>query len=135
VSAPRGDAAQAAAVVWYALAMQSAMTSKRLEGARGRFGLNALATILVGVVLTAPGCGPSEEDIKKEIEAARPCASADECVDIGGYCPFGCSITVNKKEADRVRDLVEGYESNCVYSCIASKGISCEAGRCTTLVE
>jgi hypothetical protein len=116
--------------------MLSPLSPNRPKRGRGRLGLVTLTAVLVSAasLLTVPACSPSEEDIKEEIQAARACVITEECIDVGSTCPFGCSIVVNKQDADRIRDLVEGYSSNCQYDCVATQGVTCKAGRCEPLV-
>jgi hypothetical protein len=85
--------------------------------------------LALGFALT-PGCAPSDKDIQAEIEAARACADVSECVDIGGECPFGCSIVVNKGSAARIKELLKGHNETCAYDCVATSGIECKAGLC-----
>jgi hypothetical protein len=91
------------------------------------------ALLLAVATLVAAGCGgsPSAEEIKKEIEAARPCGGDPDCVNIGGRCPFGCDIVVNRAWAERVRKLVNDYPKGCAQSCgPPPAAIVCESGLC-----
>lgn len=95
--------------------------------------LLAAAVVLGSTFLSA--CGPSEEEIRDEIEAANYCSRAEDCVDVGGVCPFGCQIPVNEAEADHIRDLLEEWEEApdgeaCMYSCAEPEPIDCVAGEC-----
>ena len=77
-------------------------------------------------------CGLSDDAIRQEIRTAGMCSAASDCVDIGSYCPFGCSVVVHKDEADRIRRLLVGNaRNNCLYDCARLKAIACEAGQCT----
>ena len=76
-------------------------------------------------------CGLSDDAIRQEIRTAGMCSAASDCVDIGSYCPFGCSVVVHKDEADRIRRLLLGNaRNNCLYDCAQLKAITCEAGQC-----
>lgn len=64
--------------------------------------------------------------IKREISKANYCEVASDCqLAITGKCPFDCYTYVNKNEAARIRKMIEGYESRCVYQCVEFKGIEC----------
>jgi hypothetical protein len=82
--------------------------------------------------LLVAACSPTESDIRDAIEDANHCSAVSDCVDVGTVCPFGCNILVNKSEAQRIRDMLDGYESTCAYDCAAPKGVACTGGRCTT---
>lgn len=80
------------------------------------------------------GCA-TEARVEAAIEEASYCTDADDCVDVGSYCPFGCYIVVNEAEADHILDLIERYErqhfgSMCMYDCAMAGDITCEEGRC-----
>jgi hypothetical protein len=76
-------------------------------------------------------CGPSEDAIREEIRIAGRCSVAADCVDIGSYCPYGCSIVVHKDEADRLRRYLQANTKNtCLYDCAQLKSITCDAGQC-----
>lgn len=76
-------------------------------------------------------CGLSESDVRDEIRIAGRCLVATDCVDIGSYCPYGCSIVVQKDEADRMRHLLSAQAKNtCLYDCAVLKSITCEQGQC-----
>ena len=96
-----------------------------------------LAVLAAGAL--AAGCGPSEDTVREEIEAARYCDVESDCENIGGQCPFGCFIVVNQAESERILDLLEDYENwhteECMYDCMILVGIACEAGQCVALTE
>jgi hypothetical protein len=73
---------------------------------------------------------PSEAEIKDAIVEANYCETADDCVDVGGKCPFDCYIFVNEAEADRIGAMVEWYQSTCTYSCLAINGVDCINNTC-----
>lgn len=77
------------------------------------------------------GCGASEESIRAEIRSAAACSQASDCAVVGTYCPYGCSIVVNKSEVERIRKLLEANSNNtCVYDCAVQTSIACENGAC-----
>lgn len=73
--------------------------------------------------------------IKNKISEANYCQTESDCELVGSKCPFGCYIYANKKEADRIKGLVEGYESRCIYSCIQSQGVKCVENKCQSIIE
>lgn len=85
-----------------------------------------MRTIILAIILLA-GC--TEAAIKEEIQKANYCDNVEECTNIGSKCPFGCDIHVNSKEAERVKQLVESYESGCVYGC-AECEVECVSNKC-----
>ncbi|MCR4263722.1 MAG: hypothetical protein NUV98_03335 [Candidatus Roizmanbacteria bacterium] len=101
-------------------------------------------TIIILIILVA-GAGlvwfsffspkAQERYIKKEITKANYCEVVSDCQMIAqSQCPFGCYVHVNKNEAARIGELLEGYQSNCQYQCIEFKGIGCVNNTCQ-LVE
>jgi hypothetical protein len=74
-----------------------------------------------------------EKKIKKAIEEAKYCETKEDCVKISSQCPFGCWAVVNRNEAERIRDMINSYESNCVYGCVELKGFDCVEGSCQPL--
>jgi hypothetical protein len=86
--------------------------------------------VLWGLLLLS-ACGLSEDAIREEIRISGRCATAADCVDIGSYCPYGCSIVVHKDEAERMRRFLQANAKNtCLYDCAQLQSISCEAGQC-----
>lgn len=90
--------------------------------------------ILVSLLFLS-SCNLEEKRIEKEIEAANYCDFESDCVDVGGKCPFGCYILVNKDKADYIKALVEDYDSLCVYSCIQTYGAVCANNKCESRLE
>lgn len=113
------------------------LTTNERHRARRRLRLVALVIILVPVALTAPACSPSKADIEQEIEAASACPGTDLCVDVGGICPFDCVVPVNQREAERIRKLMEDFDSSCVDACPSGgkEGVFaiCSDGKCTSV--
>ncbi len=89
--------------------------------------------IAFGLLLSA--CASSEEAIQKQIDDANFCDVREDCVLVGSKCPFGCYIYANTKDATRIEALVEGYESQCTYSCIQTFGVDCVDHRCEPLTQ
>lgn len=75
----------------------------------------------------------SEGSVKREIERANYCNTKSDCVDVGGKCPFGCYVFVNKNESQRIETLVNSYNSTCMYACIALKDFDCISGKCQAI--
>jgi hypothetical protein len=51
---------------------------------------------------------------------------------VGSKCPFGCNIVVNVNEQQEIKNLIESYESNCIYGCVLIKNesIMCVKNKC-----
>lgn len=84
------------------------------------------------------GCTPSptsEVGIKNAIAEANYCETKDDCVLVGSKCPFDCYIYSNAAEANRIRTMVDGFPSDCTYSCIATDGVECIAGKCEMIPQ
>ena len=72
----------------------------------------------------------TEEEIKQEIDNANYCTTADDCEFVGGKCPFGCNIYVNRNESSRIDSMIKGFDSDCAYKCILSERVDCIEGEC-----
>ncbi|MEI8364163.1 MAG: hypothetical protein WCF78_01770 [archaeon] len=100
------------------------------------FLLIATIVIIIGVLIFLFCTGPSEKKVNQEIKNANFCSISDDCTHIGGSCPFGCTILINKNEETRIRDLISEYHKNklsfstCVYNCLQLKGIACVDNKC-----
>lgn len=84
------------------------------------------------------GCKPApqtEAAIKEELAEANYCETESDCTLIGSKCPFDCYIYVNKNEADRMKQIVDDFPSDCTYSCIQSFGVACNQGTCEAITE
>lgn len=86
------------------------------------------------LILLLGGCN-TQILVEKEIKKANYCEVKSDCVIIESECPFGCYIGINKNEEDKIRGLIEDYNSNklnskCVYSCIQIQGIDCINSKC-----
>lgn len=73
--------------------------------------------------------------IEREIVKAGYCEADSDCVVAANQCPFGCYITVNKNEVERIRGLVSSFNSTCVYSCVELKDVICENKKCRAVWE
>lgn len=94
-----------------------------------------LSPLSLLAVFLLTGCMSAEAQIKQEIADANYCDVAADCVDAGGKCPFDCYIFVNKNEVERIKTMVEGYESKCMYSCLMMKGVECVDHKCTVIQD
>jgi len=74
-----------------------------------------------------------QKKIQIEIEKARACKTASDCAPVIAHCPFGCGVSVNKTQLDRIKKLFETYPSRCIYECIAYAGVDCVKGLCQAL--
>ena len=77
----------------------------------------------------------NESRIKSEIAKANYCEVYSDCVDAGGKCPFGCYAYVNKNEVNRISQLIQSFDSKCVYSCLACFSVICEKNKCKEVCE
>jgi hypothetical protein len=64
---------------------------------------NIIKSILVFLILSLIFTNPilNKLIIQSKINQANYCNIKSDCIDIGGKCPFGCYIYVNKEEAKR----------------------------------
>lgn len=76
-----------------------------------------------------------EYNIKNEIQKANYCTIDSDCVDAGGKCPFGCYAYVNKNEVQRISNLINSFESKCVYGCITCQSAQCINNTCVEVCE
>lgn len=68
--------------------------------------------------------------IEREIKEAAYCETDTDCEVIYAPCPFGCHAPVNKNEAERLENLMQSYESDCVYGCIQAPPVQCIEQKC-----
>lgn len=77
---------------------------------------------------------PTQEEVQAAIDAANYCETADDCVNIGMVCPFGCWILVNVDEAAAVQATIDawrdGAATSCTFSCANMGEITCTNGHC-----
>ncbi|MBT4322358.1 hypothetical protein HOC06_01355 [Candidatus Woesearchaeota archaeon] len=77
-----------------------------------------------------------ESNINGEIDDANYCNVKEDCVSFSGKCPFGCYVSVNVNEEDRIRKLVDSYQpksSFCEYSCAYCTVVDCIDNKCEIL--
>lgn len=84
--------------------------------------------ITINIFLAFPRI--KESNIKSAIEKANYCEVDSDCVDAGGKCPFGCYVYVNKNEVRQISELIQSYDSNCVYGCVMCPTAICENNKC-----
>lgn len=94
-----------------------------------------LPIIAAALLLAACNSSLTEANIKEQIAAANYCDTPDDCVDVGGKCPFDCYIFVNEKEEGRIKSMVEGYASTCTYSCLAINDVDCVEHKCQPVLN
>lgn len=96
--------------------------------------MNVRLVPIIGLLLLS-ACASEEARIKEQIAEANYCETAEDCVDTGSKCPFGCYIYVNDTEAGRIKTLVDGYDSTCQYACIAISGVECVQNKCQPIEQ
>lgn len=77
----------------------------------------------------------SEYYIEMKIKEANYCQTKNDCIELQGQCPFGCYVYVNKSEGERIKNLIDSYESTCIYGCIESSGYDCLENKCVSLLD
>lgn len=87
------------------------------------------------LVLSACMNSSPEAQIKDLITEANYCDTAADCVDAGGKCPFDCYVFVNKNEVEHVKTAVQGFASQCTYSCLAIQGVDCVSNKCQPIFD
>lgn len=92
----------------------------------------AFLLCLMAVILVLTGCssGVDEREVQEAIAAANHCESDDDCALAGSKCPFGCYVYVHEDEAERVAQLIDAYESTCMYDCASCFTVACVKGVC-----
>ena len=76
-----------------------------------------------------------ESNITSAIEEANYCEVDSDCVDAGGKCPFGCYVYVNINEVEKISQLIQAYDSDCVYGCVSCPAVVCENQKCQEVCE
>jgi hypothetical protein len=100
------------------------------------WGIVVTLFLVAAMLVTALLLMPNEEDlIKEQIDRANYCTVDADCVDAGGRCPFGCYAYVNTAEVDKIRGLIQGFESNCEYGCISCPSAVCMEGKCKEVCD
>lgn len=90
--------------------------------------------VILSSMLALTACS-AEANVRAEIEEANYCSTIADCELVGSKCPFDCYIYANTAEADRIRTLVEEFDSTCEYSCVASEGVDCVDNRCVARTQ
>jgi len=90
-----------------------------------------IGLVFVSTSLTFPKM--KELNIKSQIKKANYCEINSDCIDAGGKCPFGCYVYVNKNEVDKISNLIQSFNSKCVYGCISNSTVICEDNVCKEL--
>lgn len=89
----------------------------------------------LGFIITLSYPIIKESFIKSEINKANYCTTDSDCVDAGSKCPFGCYAYVNKAEAGKIAELINSYDSKCIYSCLACPTAICENNKCKEVCQ
>ena len=82
-----------------------------------------------------------EAKIKTEIEAANYCTIKENCTLIKVKCTSECYILINKKELNKINNVLNAYQSNinnilnsgetkCIYNCIKPENYDCLENKC-----
>jgi len=91
--------------------------------------------LLISFVLFSPIL--SEKYTRVQIEKANYCDVKEECVLLEGECLFGCGVFVNENEADKIKDLIDDYDSNsqlhCGYMCMPLFDVNCDKNKCVAV--
>lgn len=69
--------------------------------------------------------------IFKEIVKGGYCEIDSDCIGMDGSCPFGCFVSVNKKEEKRIDSLIKSFPCNCVYGCTERQAVRCINKKCS----
>lgn len=99
--------------------------------------IGSLILIVLVVSITIPLAYPKIEEyrINSAIEDANYCEEDSDCVDAGGKCPFGCYAYVNKDKVEDISEMIQSYESECVYGCVSCPTAVCEDNICEEVCE
>ncbi|MFA5259058.1 MAG: hypothetical protein WC402_03195 [Candidatus Pacearchaeota archaeon] len=113
------------------------MKSKSTNKKKKRIWFIGIVLVLILLIVIAFFAFPkmNESRIKSEIKKANYCEVYSDCVDAGSKCPFGCYSYVNKNEVSRISKLIESFDSNCVYGCLACPNVTCENKKCKEVCE
>lgn len=90
--------------------------------------------ILLGSAVFLVSSDIHKSYVQHEINKANYCEADSDCRHLEPKCPFGCAIYVNKNESARINGLLSRFDSNCVYSCIATIP-KCEFNKCRVVFE
>ena len=92
-----------------------------------------LLALTISIFFTFPKI--QELKIKSEIKRANYCDIDSDCADAGGKCPFGCWVYVNRNEANRISELINSFDSRCVYGCVLCPMAVCKDNKCKEVCE
>ena len=98
-------------------------------------GIIVLCILIIPIIVILSISKIKESNIISAIEKANYCQVDSDCIDVGGKCPFGCYIYVNKNEVEQISKLIKSYSSKCVYDCISTSKVACENNKCKELFE
>jgi hypothetical protein len=93
----------------------------------------AVLIIITSIFLIFPKI--QESNIRTSIEKANYCEIDSDCIDAGGKCPFGCFVYVNKNEVEKISNLIQSYDSKCIYGCVLESNVKCENNKCIEIFE
>lgn len=93
--------------------------------------------VLFALMMTFSGCNTvPAHNIREEINKANYCENDNDCAPVGGTCPFACADTyVNKNEANRIQEMIDNLEGQCVHDCPNCNDVKCEQNRCIAICE
>lgn len=85
--------------------------------------------VLIGLGFLAYNFIP-EAYVDWRLERANYCEVEEDCVNLGSKCPFGCYIYVNENEEKEMKNLLDSFDSKCVYGCGECLDVDCISGKC-----
>lgn len=92
--------------------------------------------ILLSVGLILIGLGifiykfPLKIYVDWRLNEANYCEVKEDCINLGSKCPFGCYIYVNSEEEEKMNNLLNSFESKCIYGCEQCLDVECVSGEC-----
>ncbi|MFH1457491.1 MAG: hypothetical protein ABIF17_05335, partial [Patescibacteria group bacterium] len=116
--------------VYYIIKFINKRFNKKINSTLILFGL--LIVMIVSFVSYLPA---RKSYIDYQIAGANYCEQDKDCVFAGTKCPFGCGITVNSSEAERITNLVYSFPSTCEYDCSQTIKTACLQGRCEVVID
>lgn len=88
-------------------------------------------SLAVLTMLTLAGCATGQADmIKEKLDTLNYCSTAEDCTVLRGDCPFDCYVAVNFARVPMAERLMNGYDSNCTYSCLPQPEVACVDWKC-----
>lgn len=116
--------------VYYIIKFINKKFNKKINSVLVLFGL--LIFIIVAFISFLP---VKKSYIDYQIAGANYCEKDKDCVFAGTKCPFGCGITVNSGETERITNLVYSFPSICDYDCNQIIKTACLQGRCEVVID